>query len=412
MRRGLPPGVRVRHSTSCPASTDTAARCRRTGCGYQVQAGPRRARQTKTHASLDAAVAWKRDVEEATRRRQLVGQANPTVQEAGETFLREATAGRAATRGGKPYRPSTLRDYSRDLRGRIYPAFGRRRLWEVRRSDILALMAEMQTAGLSPSAVRNVINPLRAVFRFANDHDVVTVDPTRGLAMPQRLQGRRDRFAEPEEVRALLGALPVRDRALWATACLAGLRRGELMALRWSDVDLKAHELHVRRAWDPTARVMGEPKSAESRRTLPIASLLARYLAAHHRDRRRQPDALVFARWSLAGTCKPGMEAAPFNDSTVVQRANAVWKAAGLTPIGLHECRHTFASTLIQAGVRMKTISALMGHGSIGITMDLYGHLGSTAKRDAMAVFDDHIESTSSEPATNVIELRRPDVDR
>jgi len=110
------------------------------------------------------------------------------------------------------------------------------------------------------------------------------VEPTTGLELPA-VRGRRDRIVSPEQAARLLEALPERDQAMWATALYGGLRRGELQALRWEDVDLAKGVIKVERAWDVRAGQI-EPKSRAGRRTVPIPVVLRDYLVEH-----RQPPA-------------------------------------------------------------------------------------------------------------------------
>jgi integrase len=225
-------------------------------------------------------------------------------------------------------------------------------------------LADRLTAGgASASSVQNCLDPLRVIFGRALRRDLIAVDPTEGLEL-RRPRGRRDRIAAPEEAAALLAALPDAERALWATAFHVGLRRGELRGLQWADVDLEAREIRVRRGWDDEeGEISG--KSDAAMRTVPIIDVLAPELAAHELRTGRRRDELVFGRTAEL----------PFVPSTVRNRARAAWTAAELDPIGLHEARHTFASTMIAAGVNMKALSEFMGHASIKMTMDVYGHL-------------------------------------
>jgi integrase len=96
----------------------------------------------------------------------------------------------------------------------------------------------------APSTVEMALVPLRAIYRRAANRGEVALNPCDGLDLPAIRTGR-DRIADPREAAALLAALPEIDRPLWATAMYAGLRRGEILGLRWQDVDLKANVLHV-----------------------------------------------------------------------------------------------------------------------------------------------------------------------
>jgi len=106
--------------------------------------------------------------------------------------------------------------------------------------------------------------------------------PTTGLRLPPRR--RADiRIAAPDQAEALLLVLPARERVVWATAFYAGLRRGELVALRWSDVDLAKSEIRVERGWDPVEGPIA-PKSEKGRRTVPIPAALSDYLREHRAE--------------------------------------------------------------------------------------------------------------------------------
>jgi integrase len=206
----------------------------------------------------------------------------------------------------------------------------------------------------------------------------VALNPITGIELPA-VRGRRDRVASPAEAAALIVALPEADRVVWATAFYAGLRLDELWALRDEDVDLEAGVIRVERAWDRREGVI-EPKSRAGRRAVPIVAALRSHLAAH-KLRRGKATALFFGEGSH-----------PFNRDGLVARAEKAWKAAGLAPIGLHECRHTFASILIAAGVNAKALSTCLGHASIQITLDRYGHLMPGNEQESVALVDAYLE--------------------
>jgi integrase len=180
---------------------------------------------------------------------------------------------------------------------------------------------------------------------------------------------------------------------VWATALYAGLRRGELMALRWDDVDLAAGVIRVERSYDDKGRVEIEPKSRAGRRTVPIVGALRDELV-EHKARQGRDGGLVFG--SSAET--------PVIPSNLWRRAQRAWKRAGLEPIGLHEARHTFASVLIAAGVNAKAITTYMGHASIQTTYDLYGKLMPGSESEAAALVDAYLARADTQSRLDHLE--------
>jgi integrase len=169
--------------------------------------------------------------------------------------------------------PATIRTYEHDMTAYVLDDLGAHKLADIRPDDLQALVDRLVGEERSGSKVRNVLVPLQALYR--RHRRDVPVDPTEGLDLPAPSEARQ-RAAAPAEAFALLGALPDDERALWATAFLAGLRRGELRALRISDVDYPAvTTIRVERGWDDEEGPI-EPKSRKGRRTVPVASELRR----------------------------------------------------------------------------------------------------------------------------------------
>ena len=161
------------------------------------------------------------------------------------------------------------------------------------------------------------------------------------------MRGRRERFASPEEAEKLIAAVPERDRAIWATAMYAGLRRGELRALRVEDVDLDAGVIRVERGWDPRVGDI-KLKSSAGRRGVPISEALRPFLVESLRSSGRTGADRIFGSTPTR----------PFAGEKLSERADEAWGSAGLNRITLNECRHTFASLMIAAGVNAKALSS------------------------------------------------------
>ncbi|HEX2459339.1 MAG TPA: tyrosine-type recombinase/integrase [Vicinamibacterales bacterium] len=255
--------------------------------------------------------------------------------------------GTIRNRNRRPFKPSAIRSYEQSLRNYLRPEFGSVRLCDLTRNDIQDFVDALLAQGLDPSTVRNSIMPLRVIYRRAVRRGVVMVNPMTDLELPA-VTGRRDRVASPAEAEALLAVLPEDDRAVWATAMYAGLRRGELWALQADRVDLQARLIHVERSWD---RYEGniDLKSEAGRRIVPICDHLRAYLD--------KGSGFYF-----------GSEAGPFNYDALIARAKKAWADAGLRPITLHECRHSFSTFLDAAGVSETRADIYMGHANHSVS--------------------------------------------
>jgi integrase len=335
-----------------------------------------------------AAKAWRSDASSAVRKGALRAWTPTTLQEAGSAFLDGARSGQVRNKSGRLFKPATVRGYEQVLRDYVLPDLGAVKLGEIRRVDIQDLADRLLARGLDASTVRNALMPVRAIFRRAVSRGDVAVNPTLQLELPA-VEGTRDRIADPVEAAMLLEALPASDRALWAAAFFAGLRRGELRALAWEQVDLATGMIHVEHGWDDADGAI-DPKSKAGRRRVPIVAALRPHLL-EHRLRTGRSGGFVFGRTATS----------PFTPSNVRKRALTAWKRANakrqearlepLQPIGLHEARHTFATTLIFAGVNVKAISSYMGHASVTVTLDRYGHLMPGHEAEAVEKVDTYL---------------------
>jgi integrase len=334
----------------------------------------------KSFPTQTAAKAWRQDALVGLRRGSLRAPTPLTVVRAAAQFLAGMQSGLVRTRSGDIYKPSVVRSYAASLRLHIVPQLGALKLADVQRRDVQRLADELLAEGRDPSTIRNAIMPLRVIYRRAIEDGEVAVNPCTGLRLPAA-RGKRERIASPEEAAELLAALAPTDRALWAAAFYAGLRLGELRALRWENVDLATGVIRVAAALDAKGGTI-EPKSRSGRRTVPIPALLREVLLDIKLDR---PHGYVF-----------GEGERPFSPSSIYLRARRAWSHARLKGIGLHEARHTYASMLIAAGVNAKAITQYLGHSSIEVTFDRYGHLMPGSEAEAADLIDAYLERANS----------------
>ena len=396
-------GIRVRHGLRCRSLQGGNCNCAKSyeAAVYSSRDGRKIRKAFPTEA---AARQWRSDAASAINKGALRAPTATTLREAAAAFLAGARDGSVRNRSGDTFKPSAVRSYDQALKvprtalgGRsILEELGAHKLSEIGRVDLQDIAGRLLAGGLDPSTVRNALMPLRAIYRRALLRNELVVNPTAGLELPAS-RGRRDRVASPAEAERLIGLVAERDRALWATAFYAGLRLGELLALRWEDIDLAGGLIRVERAYDGKERAFVEPKSRAGRRKVPVPAVLRDHLLEHKLQGR--DTGLVFGRG-------PDL---PFDYSSTMNRAKRAWKRAEkmraerreeeppILPITLHEARHTFASLLIDAGVNAKALSTFMGHSSIAITIDRYGHLMPGSEGEAAALVDAYLERANTQ---------------
>ena len=276
----LPAGIRARHRAGCPAHQGNECRC---DPGFEASIYSKRDAK-KIRRTFDKPGDAKRWINEQRKVRDdgaLLAPARISFRDAAERFLKMAEAGGILNRSGDAYKPSAVRSYRTSLERHVLPHLGHVRLSEVTRGQLQRLVARWQEQGQSASTIGNTINSVRALYSNADllTSGAIATNPTRDLRLPAR-RGKRDRIASPEEASLLLAALPEQERALWATAFYAGLRRGELRGLDWQSVNLAAGTITVCASWDDHE---GEitPKSRAGNRTVPIIARLRDLLTEH-----------------------------------------------------------------------------------------------------------------------------------
>lgn len=377
-------GIVKRHSSGCPAQSGRRCKC---SAGYEAFVySPRDGKKVrKSFARLAEAKSWRAEAKRSVDHGTLRTPTRRTLGEVAGRWVEGAEAGDIRNRSGQRYKPATLRGYRQALDTYLLPILGDRKLNTVTTADIQELVDRWQAEGQSASTIRNSIKPLQAIYRRARSREGLPVNPTHDLELPAS-SPKEVEIVAPEVAARMLAATPPQDRGLWATALYAGLRYGELRALRWGAVDLAGGTIRVRESWDATEGSI-DPKTRTSQRTTPMPGVLRDLLL----DRRLEAsgpgdDELVFGAAS----------GRPFHANVVYRRADRAWEQAGFGRLRLHQARHTYASFMIAAGVNAKALSTFMGHSSIKVTFDLYGHLMPGTETEAAALLDRYLESKVS----------------
>lgn len=394
-------GIEVRHRKRCTTPRDDGKCC---GASFQAQAYDARAGRPvkRSFPSRAAARQWRHDAQHALRSGEVaaVKPSGRTVTDALDALVEGMRDGSVLDRSGRRYRPATARSYRQAADGYLIPALGRLRLSEVRRADVQRLIDRMHADGLSGSTIRNKLDPLRVVYRRAIQDEEVTRTPTEYLRFPA-LKSKPRRVADPGRVGELLDALPDGERAAWACTFYAGMRVGELRALRWSAVDFDQGVISVQAGWDD-AEGEQETKTEAGTRTVPLAGRLRALMAAHKLATGRDGDDLVFGRTATAAFVRSTLRARALRAWGWKQERNPkatgprMWVKArpdALEPLTPHEGRHCCASYLAKAGLTIKEAQEALGHADPRTTMAIYQHALPGWQEQAVAKLDAFLDA-------------------
>jgi integrase len=254
------------------------------------------------------------------------------------------------------------------IRLHVNPRIGKGRLARLKPDQLQHFYTELQSSR-SPATVLKVHRMLHSAFKLAVRWGAMPQNITElVIAPPTRQRHEFDTFTV-EQARSFLKAVQGdRLEALYVLAITTGLRQGELLGLRWQDVDLERRRLQLVR----------QLKTRQSRRAVLLPELAATALV-DHRVRQAAEREQQGVYWEEHGLVFPNTVGKPLNPNNLRQRSFfPLLDRAGLPRIRFHDLRHSCATLLLSEGVHPKIVSDLLGHSQIGITLDLYSHVTAT----------------------------------
>jgi integrase len=302
-----------------------------------------------------------------------------TVEEAGKKWLKDAEHRLEA---------ATIESYRQHLEDHIVPFIGTVKLSQLTVPLVREFMDRLRVDGRSAGMVKRVVGDLGSILADAQERGEVAQNVVRSLsrrkkrgAAERRQKGKLKvgvNIPTPAEIKAIVAHLQGRWRPLLLTAIFAGLRASEIRGLRWDDVDLKKAEIHVRQRADKF-KTIGKPKSAAGERTVPMSPILVNALREWKLACPKSELGLVFPT---------GAGAVEYHSNIVTRGLAPVQVAAGVVTkkgeakyTGMHALRHFYASWCINRredgglGLPLKVVQHRLGHSSIQMTADVYGHL-------------------------------------
>ena len=283
-------------------------------------------------------------------------------------------------------RPSTFKTSQGFLKNHIKPQLGKIPLNDLTTlhlqqfyKKLLAegrverIEAQKQPKGLSAKTVRNIHQIISSALKLAVEQRLIAHNPADGCALPKAERKEMQTLPVEQLTSFLREAKDSGVFALYYIDLTTGLRRGELLGLKWSDIDLEKGDLRVQRQ---IGRIGGEViemplKTKNAYRTLPLSADAIDVL-------KEQKQKIGSSPWVF-----PSPTGGPMSPDSVLHMLHRVLKRAGLPEVRFHDLRHTFATLALQNGVDIKTVSGMLGHFSAGFTLDTYAHVTTSAKREA-----------------------------
>lgn len=300
-----------------------------------------------------------------------------TYQEFEKILFEEYSARWLADYAKVSVKASTYNSYETIVRLHLNPRFGKQFLHRISTADIQKFVSEKITKEkLTPKSVVNFLVPLKEMFKHAVAWGFIKRDPSLYVKRP-RVELEEMDFFTPEEIRLFLDNVNPNYYPLFLTAVMTGMRRGELLALQWGDIDWNSDQISIRRSIYKGEFV--NPKSKNAIRRIVISPILRQALEQHRLIGRKSEFDLIF----------PNEIGLPLNPENLIKREfHSALDRAGLRRIRFHDLRHSYASILISQGENIKFIQSQLGHSSAKTTLDRYGHLMPNLENDAAQRLD------------------------
>jgi integrase len=290
-------------------------------------------------------------------------------------------------------RPRTLQRYEQYVRVHLIPALGTITLTKLTAQRVQALYTRKLADGLSSSTVNHLHQVLHRALESAVRLELVQRNVC-DLVDPPRMRHFEMTTLSEEQAHALLeAAIGNRFEALYVLALATGMRQGELLALRWRDVDLEARTLQVRATLQKDTLIFAEPKTPYSRRRIALSQTAVEALRRHHalqaEERRKMGSA-----WTDLGLVFPNTVGQPMDCINLLKHSfRPLLRAAGLPHMRFHDLRHTAATLLLGRGINPRIVSEMLGHSQIGITLGLYSHVTPHMQQQAADAMDAALDS-------------------
>lgn len=306
-------------------------------------------------------------------------------------------------------RITTRTDYENRIYNHIIPEIGKIPLNRLSQSDLQQFYAKEKTdgrklhaktygKGLSDRTIRGIHANCRIALQRAVQDGLIRTNPAVGCKLPPKKAWEMQVLTQNEILRFLHQAKEEGYYELFLLELGTGMRRGEILALKWSDLNFATGELRIeRQVYIIKAEVIiSAPKTKASIRTIILPPSLLKTLVAYKKT--------VDSEWMFPSPTDNGR---PRNPSSVRKRLQLILERTGCKKVRFHDLRHTFATMALEHGMDVKTLSATIGHVSSATTLDIYSHITDTMQRQAAVHIDRKIGGTDAQTPTIAREERK-----
>jgi integrase len=283
-------------------------------------------------------------------------------------------------------RLSTFRNCRILVNKHIIPAIGHIKLQKLTMRQVQSFYAKKLRDGAKASRVKSIHTTLHTALEHARLSHLVSANVTSDIRVPQREKSEKQPLTPDQIVLLLQAAKGYQLEGLLVLAIATGMRQGEILGLRWSDIDLELGMLRVSRTVTYVTGygcVEGEPKTAKSKRNIMLPQFVTDTLN-RHRVNQAEKKTLAGLSWIDRNLVFPNHDGDFLISVTLLRRFRRLLKEVGLPCIRFHDLRHSAATLLLGMGVSLKVVQELLGHSSIDITADIYSHVLPPIHREAM----------------------------
>lgn len=282
--------------------------------------------------------------------------------------------------------PTTFERAESTVKNHLLPAFAKCKVSSIKTYDVQQFLSSKSNQGLSPATVKVIRNTLNKAFQTAIDWELIKKNPVERTKSPSIVKKEKETWT-PEETKKFLNVCDeLRWKVAFSLALHTGMRRGEILALKWKNINFEKHTVKIEESLAYTKEqglMFKAPKTANSNRevVIPVSIVSLLKELQHEQKKMKLRMGPAFQPFNLVICTVDGKPVHPRN---FARSFDELIRKAGVKKIPLHGLRHTNATILMKQGINPKIVSERLGHANVGITLDIYSHTDLEMQKDTV----------------------------